>query len=69
MDTFTIASLCVLLVLIALTGWWAIRAFRAQRWVSFSFALVLLLILGFGWNYFPLVVFLLLGPIFGWSFS
>ena len=69
MDTFTLVSLGLLLVVMGLVAWWAFRSYKRQHWIRFSFAVLLLLLLGFGWNYFPLLVFLLLGPIFGWSFS
>ena len=69
MDLFTIATLGLLLLLMALVAWWAFRSSKNQRWVRFSLAVLLLVILGFGWNYFPVIVFLLLAPIFGWSFS
>ncbi len=69
MDTFTIVSLGLLLVLMALCAWWAVKSYKRQHWGRLGVSVVLLLILGFGWNYFPVVVFLLLRPIFGWSFS
>lgn len=69
MDAFTLATLGLLLALMALDLWWAIRSYRAQRWVRFVVATVLLVLMGFGWNYFPVIVFLLLGPVFGRSFS
>ncbi len=69
MDTFTIITLCVLLALLGLAGWWAVSAFKRQRWISFTIAFGLMLVLGFGWNYFPLLVWMILAPIFGWSFT
>lgn len=69
MDLFTIATLGSLLLLMALVAWWAFRSYKNQRWVRFAFAVSLLVLLGFGWSYFPVIVFLLLAPVFGWSFS
>lgn len=68
-NAFTYVSLGILLLLMALVAWWAFRSYKHQRWVRFSFAVALLMLLGIGWNFFPVLLFLILAPIFGWSFS
>jgi hypothetical protein len=57
------------MVLMALCAWWCFRSYKNQRWIRFAVALALLVLLGFGYNYFPLLLFLVLAPVFGWSFS
>lgn len=66
---FTHIALGLLLVLMALCAWWAVRSYKAARWGRFGVSVVLLLLMGFGWNFFPVLLFLLLAPVFGWSFS
>lgn len=69
MDTFSIVSLGILFVLMGLTAWWAFRSYKHARWVRFAFSVALLVLMGFGWQFFPVILFLILAPIFGWSFS
>ena len=69
MDTFSIVALGILFVLMGLVAWWAFRSYKYQRWVRFVFSVALLVLMGFGWQFFPVLLFLTLAPIFGWSFS
>lgn len=68
-NAFTYVALGILLVLMGLSAWWAFRSYKNQHWARFSIAVALLVLLGLGWNFFPVLLFLLLAPIFGWSFS
>ncbi len=69
MDTFSIISLVVLFILMGLDAWWAFRSYKRARWVRFAIAVTLLVLMGFGWQYFPVILFLLVGPFLGLSFS
>ncbi len=69
MDTFSIVAVGILFVLMGLDAWWAFRSYKRQKWVRFVFSVALLVLMGFGWQFFPVILFLILAPIFGWSFS
>ena len=66
---FTPLAYGLLVVLMGLLAWWCFRAYKKALWVRFTFALILFVLLGFGWSFFPILLFLLLAPIFGWSFT
>jgi hypothetical protein len=57
MDIFTISSLGLLLLLMALVAWWAFRSYKRQKWVRFAFSVALLVLMGFGWQFFPVLLF------------
>jgi len=69
MDTFSIISLGILFVLMGLTAWWAFRSYKLAHWVRFTIAVGLLVLMGFGWQFFPVLLFLIVGPFLGLSFS
>ncbi len=68
-DTFSIVAYSLLVLLMALTAWWAVRSYKKTHWMRFSVALILFVLLGFGWNFFPVLLFLIVGPFLGLSFS
>lgn len=69
MDYFSIIAYGLLVLLMALSAWWAVRSYKKAHWMRFVLSLTLFVLLGFGWSFFPVLLFLILAPIFGWSFS
>ena len=68
-DTFSAACYAALFVLMALLAWWAFRSYAKARWMRFSLAVLLLVLLGFLWQLFPTLVYMLLAIPMGWSFT
>lgn len=70
MDTlFLPLSLGLLALLMGVCAWWGIHAYKRGKKAQCTIAVLILLVLGFGWQYFPTILFLILAPMFGWSFS
>lgn len=65
----TIIAIGILIVLMGLCAWWALRSYKHAKWVQFTIATVLFVLLGYGWEFFPILLFLVIAPIFGWSFT
>lgn len=69
MDNFNLLAYTILALIIALLGSWGFRSYKAKHWARLTIAVLLIAIFGLGWQFFPILVFLIAAPIFGLAFS